>query len=59
MIPARDPGALADRLAQLARDPQARLRMGRRAREVYLEQFTVQRFEERLQDVLTRSLDER
>lgn len=59
LIPPRDPGALADRLEQLTRDASLRLRMGRRAREVYLERFTVERFEQRLQDVLTRSVAER
>lgn len=41
IVPPRDPAALADRLEELAERPELRRRMGRAARQLYLERYTV------------------
>jgi glycosyltransferase involved in cell wall biosynthesis len=47
-----DSAALGDRLCQLLGDTQLRQRMGRAAREKYLNEFTPQRFAERLEKLV-------
>ena len=52
MIAKGDSAALSDRLCQLLGDTELRRRMGRAAREKYLNEFTPQRFAERLEKLL-------
>jgi glycosyltransferase involved in cell wall biosynthesis len=58
LVPARDPGAFAERLGVLLDNPAAAERMGRRGREVYLERFTEDRYREGLQRALLTLVDE-
>jgi glycosyltransferase involved in cell wall biosynthesis len=51
LVPPKDPAALADRLAQLARDPDLLRRMGRRARLRALANFTWARVAEQVAGV--------
>lgn len=51
LVPARDPGALGDALAELARDPQRALEMGRSARTWVLDEFDAQRHVDRVHAV--------
>jgi glycosyltransferase involved in cell wall biosynthesis len=44
LVPPNDPAALAAALAELCRDPQRRLALGRKARQRYLELFAQDRF---------------
>lgn len=44
LFPARDTLALADRLLMLIEDPELRARMGKKAREIYLREYTLERF---------------
>ena len=52
LIAKGDSAALSDRLCQLLGDAELRRRMGRAAREKYLNEFTPQRFAERLEKLL-------
>ena len=52
LIPTHDPKALGDRLALLLSDPALRRTMGDRAREVFLAEFTVGRWRERMEQAL-------
>ena len=52
LIAKGDSAALSDRLCQLLGDTELRRRMGRAAREKYLNEFTPQRFAERLEKLL-------
>jgi len=56
LVPQRNAEALADRLRKLLCDPELRSRFGERARALYLERFTFDRFEDQLCDVLSRAL---
>lgn len=47
LVPARDATALADALAQLLRDPARRMAMGLRARQIAVEEFSVETVIER------------
>jgi glycosyltransferase involved in cell wall biosynthesis len=44
IVPARNPGAIADRLRLLQRDPDLRLAMGRASRDRYLSHYTGEKF---------------
>jgi glycosyltransferase involved in cell wall biosynthesis len=61
LVPPRDVAALADRLEQLARHPDLRLRLGCAGRARYRERFTFESFERRLAAALARCIagDER
>jgi glycosyltransferase involved in cell wall biosynthesis len=50
----QDPAAVADRLLRLARDPSLRQRMGEEGRRIFAERFTVQRFQQNMEDALVR-----
>lgn len=56
LVQPRDAAALADKLALLATDPSARALMGRRARERFLERFTIEQFEKNLREALARTI---
>ncbi|MDH7578547.1 MAG: glycosyltransferase family 4 protein [Bacillota bacterium] len=43
LVPSKDPGALAEAITSLLRDPELMQRLGSRAREVYLERYTEER----------------
>jgi glycosyltransferase involved in cell wall biosynthesis len=51
LVPVKDPVALAARLEQLLRDPELRRTMGQRGRKRYLENFTIERFQDRMKAV--------
>lgn len=50
LVEPRDPSAVADRLALLARDSQLRARMGARGREVFLAEYTTAHFRRRMDE---------
>lgn len=52
LVPVRDPGAVADRLLALARDPDLRRRMGEAGRRIFEERFTLEAFHRRMEDEL-------
>ena len=52
MVHVLDAADLAGKIATLARDPQMRLRLGERARQVALERFSPQHFVERITAIL-------
>jgi glycosyltransferase involved in cell wall biosynthesis len=52
LVPVRDPAALADGIARLAERPQLRREMGRRGRRKFLEEFTAERYRQRLDRIL-------
>lgn len=52
VVPARDPQALAQRLAVLIESPELRRRMGAEGRHKFLRDFTLESFENRLRDIL-------
>jgi glycosyltransferase involved in cell wall biosynthesis len=52
LVPVRDPESLAAKLRILLMDRELRLRMGKSARERYLEKYTVATFENRLSTIL-------
>ncbi len=54
VIPARDPGAIADRLATLAADPDQTVAMGRSARQRIEQYYTLAHHEGRLADLCQR-----
>ena len=51
LVPVKDPVALAARLEQLIRDPELRRMMGQEGRKRYLENFTIERFHDRMKAV--------
>lgn len=51
LVPVKDPAALAARLEQLIRDPELRRTMGQKGRKRYLENFTIERFHDRMKAV--------
>jgi glycosyltransferase involved in cell wall biosynthesis len=51
LVPVKDPMALAVRLEQLIRDPELRRTMGQEGRKRYLENFTIERFHDRMKTV--------
>jgi glycosyltransferase involved in cell wall biosynthesis len=51
LVPVKDPVALAGRLEQLIRDPELRRTMGQEGRKRYLENFTIERFHDRMKAV--------
>jgi glycosyltransferase involved in cell wall biosynthesis len=59
LVPARDPRALAERLSALARDPDARRRMGEAGRRVARERFTLERMVAELDALYLELLDAR
>lgn len=44
LVPIKDSQALADKIALLLNNPELRKKMGKRGREIYLENFTVEKF---------------
>jgi len=52
LVPARDVTALADRMEWLVRHPAEGLEMGRRGREKFLREFTLDTFEQRMVEIL-------
>jgi glycosyltransferase involved in cell wall biosynthesis len=52
LVPPRDTGAVADRLELLIRDPELRKRMGAAGRKRYEENYTVETFREKMEEVL-------
>jgi glycosyltransferase involved in cell wall biosynthesis len=51
LVPVKDPVALGARLEQLIRDPELRRTMGQKGRKRYLENFTIERFHDRMKAV--------
>ena len=56
LVPARDPGAMADAIAGLLKDPQRRSRMGAKGRERVERQFTVKQYVDGVERVYRRVL---
>jgi glycosyltransferase involved in cell wall biosynthesis len=56
LVPQRDAETLADRLATLADNPELRRTMGNRARNRYLDSFTLKHFEQNLTNALMHCL---
>ncbi|SRR5581483_11566138 len=54
VVPVHDTDALADRLALLLTDPEMRVRLGSRGRQVFLEQFTEEKFRSGMETELAR-----
>jgi len=52
IVPAKNPGALADKLETLLNNPELRKQMGAAGREKFLRCYTLSAFEDRLQGVL-------
>jgi glycosyltransferase involved in cell wall biosynthesis len=52
LVPRKDPVALADKLEVLIKDQGLRLKMGRQGRLKYEREFTLERFEKRLAEIL-------
>lgn len=52
LVPQKDPQALADKIEVLLKDPDLRQKMGSAGRTRYEAQFTLERFEHRLFDIL-------
>ncbi|KOH45618.1 glycosyltransferase family 4 protein [Sunxiuqinia dokdonensis] len=59
LVPQRDVGALADKLELLLKDEDLRNRMGQAGYQRYENEFTQERFENRLIEIMQRVLDER
>ncbi|MGM9521140.1 MAG: glycosyltransferase family 4 protein [Oscillospiraceae bacterium] len=55
----RDSAQLAERLAALMDDPSLLQKMGIEARRIYLERFTGERFAARIEEIYTKTLEER
>ncbi len=51
LVQTKDPDAVADRLERLICDPALRREMGERARQRYLDHFTIKQFQENMADV--------
>jgi asparagine synthase (glutamine-hydrolysing) len=56
LVPVRDASAVADRLATLIEDPDLRAAMGERARERFLERFTLEKFDVAIGSILEKVL---
>jgi glycosyltransferase involved in cell wall biosynthesis len=52
LVPPRDPSALAARLGSLLDDPERAREMGRAGRQVFLEEYTLERYLARMEQVL-------
>ncbi len=52
LVPQKDPVALADKLEILIRNPEMRIRMGEAGRAKYEQEFTLERFERRMVEIL-------
>ena len=52
LVPPRDSEALAERLARLLKDPDERKTMGHRGREVFLQEYQIDRWRGAMEDVL-------
>jgi glycosyltransferase involved in cell wall biosynthesis len=50
LVPIKDPEAIASRLMELIKDPDLRERMGRESRRIYEEEFSIERFYERMEN---------
>lgn len=59
LVPVHDVGALADRLAQLMKEPTERARMGRQARAAYLDRFTEEHFRRAMEAAITQLVPSR
>jgi glycosyltransferase involved in cell wall biosynthesis len=59
LVPPRDPEALADALQALLEDPARRERLGRRGRELYLEQYTEKKYRANMEAALVDVLSAR
>lgn len=57
VVPPRDPAAVADRLEKLASDPVVRKEMSARAREIFLERYTVEAYLKAMELALVSATD--
>jgi len=53
IVPQKDPAALAEKLEILIKNPDMRTRMGKEGREKYEREFTLDKFENRMVEILT------
>jgi glycosyltransferase involved in cell wall biosynthesis len=51
LVPIKDSAALADKLERLIKNPQLRKAMGTRGREIYLEQFGIEKYHDRMEKI--------
>ena len=51
LVPIKDPEALAEKIAILLRNPEQAREMGRKGREVYLENYTIDKYEANMEEV--------
>jgi glycosyltransferase involved in cell wall biosynthesis len=54
LVPQKDAKALADKLERLIKNPALRKQMGKAGREKYEKEFTLNAFEKRLKEILTK-----
>jgi glycogen(starch) synthase len=57
LFPPGNPDALAEKIVQVAREPESRVAMGRRGREIHRQSYTVAAFAERVESVYREQLD--
>lgn len=55
LVPVEDPSSVAAKLLELIGDPALRKRMGEEGRRIFIERFTLERFQENMEDALTRA----
>jgi glycosyltransferase involved in cell wall biosynthesis len=55
LVPVEDPAAVAERLLLLVRDEPLRKRMGEEGRRIFAERFTLERFQENMEEALTKA----
>ena len=59
LVPQKDAVALADKLEILIKDPELRLKMGQAGRLKYEQEFTLERFEKRMVEILEEVSDKK
>jgi glycosyltransferase involved in cell wall biosynthesis len=51
LVPIKDPAALADKLELLIKDPAIRKKMKEKSREIFLNEYTVEKFHKNMETV--------